>query len=45
MPDIYSIAEQFRNAIDAAVNDGKLKMYPFYKFPEDCCDMTPAVAI
>lgn len=40
MSDIYSIAEHFRNAIDAAVGNGELRMYPFYKFPDDCCDMT-----
>lgn len=36
----YSIAEHFRNAIDAAVSNGESGMYPFYKFPDDCCDMT-----
>lgn len=40
MPDVYSLAVLFRRAIDTAVDNRELTMYPFYKFPDDCCDMT-----
>ncbi|WP_435645235.1 hypothetical protein [Butyricicoccus porcorum] len=39
MPDIYNLAVRFRRAIDTAVYNRELTMYPFYKFPDDCCDM------
>lgn len=40
MSDIHELAEKFRNAIDAAVDDKAFNMYPFNRFPYDCCDMT-----
>lgn len=39
MEEIENIVRQFRNAIDAARNADKFRgLYPFYKFPEDCCE-------
>lgn len=40
MQDVYNLAERFRRAIDIAIDNRELIMYPFYRFPDNCCDMT-----
>lgn len=37
---LYSLVSYFRSAIERAVDSGELREYPFYKFPDNCCDMT-----
>lgn len=38
---IFDEINHFRNAIDIAKeNDEFRKIYPFYKFPDDCCEHT-----
>lgn len=38
---ILDEARHFRNAIDIAIkNDEFREIYPFYNFPNDCCDFT-----
>ncbi len=36
----YALADKFRKAIDEASSNNELKMHPFNKFPDDCCDLT-----
>ena len=39
MEEIEKIARQFREAIDVAKSADKFRgLYPFYKFPNDCCE-------
>lgn len=39
MEEIEKIARQFREAIDVARSADKFRgLYPFYKFPDDCCE-------
>lgn len=41
MKEIERLAKQFRNAIDAAFENGELRRcYPFSNFPYDCCEHT-----
>ena len=37
MEKIYSLVNQFREALDKAYNEDKFKKIPFSKFPNDCC--------
>lgn len=40
MDTLFILVSQFRTAIEEAVEAGDLTIYPFRRFPNDCCDMT-----
>lgn len=38
--EIFNCISKFRKAIEDACSDDMLNFYPFYKFPDSCCDMS-----